>query len=326
MKVLSTVYEALRVDVTEQAPLVVHLLPSQDLRELSRQICRAVSDLQQVNRSYGWCRLLVLFSLVVAGGWIYWSSDQWAVALGGLMLLGMAESGLLITTHEALHGTLLARPGWEGLMSCLISWPMCFPILTYELIHLRHHRWNSIESRDPERIGPCRMPWFKFAICAGGLGLIFKTLHHAWILRQCDSRLVRRLIYDATGILLLHAVILAVAVAQGCVWKYLLSWFVVERIVGVIMQSRALVEHWGLWHPRQNSLLSQLYGCRNVDVSGWLNVVMGGLPHHSAHHAFPAIPFHHLPLATKRIERLLRDNGLPPLPRCSGYLAALRQL
>lgn len=312
--------------VTDRSALDVCALRSQDLHELSTQISRAVSDLHQVNRRYGWGRLLILFSLLLAGGWLYWHSAHWLVAFSGLMLLGMAESALLIATHEALHGTLLAQPRWEGLLSCLISWPMASPIFTYRVIHLFHHRWNSIDRRDPERITPCGWPWLKLAICAGGLGLIFKTWHQGWVLRGTDSSLGRRLMFDSIGIVLLHGTVLWIAVAQGSLWRYLLSWFVVERIVGVILQSRALVEHWDVWCPRQSFLLSQLYGCRNVQASRLLNAVMGGLPHHAAHHAFPGIPFHRLAEASRRIEALLHESGLPPLPRFSGYLAALRQL
>ena len=99
------------------------------------------------------------------------------------MLAGVAESGLLIATHEALHGTLLA------------------------------------------------LPRLKFAVGAGGLGLIFNTVEQAWKLRQTESRLARRLINDATGIALLHGVLLGIAVNQGCLLKYVLSWIVVERII-----------------------------------------------------------------------------------------------
>lgn len=305
---------------------MIEPLSPHELRDLTRQLCQAVSDLHQVKPVDGWCRFALLFSLLVVGGWMYWRSGQWSVALGGLVLLGVAESGLLMATHEALHGTLLDMPKWETVLSCLISWPMAFPVLTYELIHLRHHRWNSIDDRDPERIQPCRRPWLKLAIVAGGLGLIVQTVHQAWRVRQQDARLGRRLMFDAGAILLLHGLILWSAAAHGYLWTYVLSWFVVERVVGVIMQSRALVEHWGLWQPRQVFLLSQLYGCRNVETWPWLNVMMGGLPHHSAHHAFPGIPCHHLPEASMRIEHLLRQKGLPPLPRCDGYLTALRHL
>jgi fatty acid desaturase len=63
-----------------------------------------------------------------------------------------------------------------------------------------------------------------------------------------------------------------------------------------------------------------------VGAAPWLNLLMGGLPHHAAHHAFPTIPFHKLPLATQRIEAVLLDAGRPALPREENYRMAVAGL
>lgn len=309
-----------------QAAAFVRPLPPRELHQLARKIHRAVAALHRVERSRGFRRLLLLSCPLIAGAWLYWGRTDWPLALLGLVLMALAETGLLITTHEALHGTLLACPRLEALLSCLICWPMAFPWSTYSVLHLWHHRWNSKDARDPERIRSCSRPWLRWAVGAGGIGLILATVHQAWILRNDDPRLSRRLGVDATGIIGLHGTIFAVAISHGVLNRYLLSWLVVERLVGGIMQTRALIEHGGLWQPRQNHLLSQLYGSRNIAACGWINSLMGGLPHHSAHHAFPGIPSALLPEATARIEEILVENDLPRLPRSSGYFSALREL
>jgi fatty acid desaturase len=73
-------------------------------------------------------------------------------------------------------------------------------------------------------------------------------------------------------------------------------------------------------------VLTQLYATRNVTAHAWLNALMGGLPHHSAHHAFPWIPSQRLPEASHRIAAVLDRHGCPPLPTVSSYPAALHQL
>ncbi|MBM5806727.1 MAG: hypothetical protein FJ056_03385 [Cyanobacteria bacterium M_surface_10_m2_179] len=79
--------------------------------------------------------------------------------------------------------------------------------------------------------------------------------------------------------------------------------------------------------PRSRpSLDHRLYGSRTVDVPAWLNWWLGGLPHHSVHHAFPALPSEALPLATERVEAVLCRHGWPPLPRVKGYREALALL
>lgn len=297
-----------------------------ELHQLSQEIREAVADLDLTHRGYGWLRLLSLLALLITGGVIYWQADQWIIALAGLLLLSLAECGLLIATHDALHGTLLAQPTVEGLLACVISWPMAWPYLTYSVIHLWHHRWNSLDARDPERIPPCSRPWLSRAVFGGGVGLIVSTVHHALELRQDDSRLRWRLLLDCVAIALLHVAILRFVIAEHVLWRYVLSWLFVERLAGAILQTRALVEHWGLWQPRQTHLLSQLYGSCNVDAGRLVNAVLGGLPYHSAHHGFPAIPFHRLPEATARIEAVLSANHLPPLTRYPDYLTALMRL
>ena len=69
--------------------------------------------------------------------------------------------------------------------------------------------------------------------------------------------------------------------------------------------------------------LVQLYATRNVAVSPVLNALMGGLPHHSAHHAFPWIAAARLPRASDRIEAVLGLHGWPQPPRLRSYAHAL---
>lgn len=96
-----------------------------------------------------------------------------------------------------------------------------------------------------------------------------------------------------------------------------------ERVIGLIVQFRGLVEHHGLWQPRGSHLLTQLSSTRNVNAASWLNALMGGLPHHSAHHAFPWIPSARLPLASRRIAAVLQRHGSEALPQAASYGQAL---
>ena len=124
----------------------------------------------------------------------------------------------------------------------------------------------------------------------------------------------------------LHTAMLLIALTQGELWRYLLFWLLLERVIGAIVQFRGLVEHHLLWRSREAQLLTQLYATRNITAGSWLNALMGGLPHHGAHHAFPAIPSERLPLATRRIALVLERHGAPPLPTLPSYGEALRML
>jgi fatty acid desaturase len=91
------------------------------------------------------------------------------------------------------------------------------------------------------------------------------------------------------------------------------------------VQARGLNEHHGLWQNHGPHLLTQLYATRNIAAANWLNALMGGLPHHGAHHAFPWIPSSRLPQATARIASVLGSHQLPEMPRAGSYWAGLRQ-
>jgi fatty acid desaturase len=275
--------------------------------------------------------MLGLSLLLTAGVAGYWLLPVGLAGLLVLLLAGVAYALLLIATHEMVHGTFL---GWRSLeqgLACLLSWPMAWPYATYARLHRLHHRWNGADPRDPERTQPQPHPFASRCLLQGGVGLILETAAHGWRLRTVDPQLdgARRL--DGAGVIVLHSLLLALAVQQGVLGRYLLFWLVLERVIGAIVQYRGLVEHHGLWQraesrPSEAPLpqrLRQLATSRDVRSGPWLNALMGGLPHHSTHHAFPALASARLPEATERIHGVLRRQGWPLPSRLEGYGSAL---
>jgi fatty acid desaturase len=296
------------------------------LRPLIRDLHAAVADLQAMATRPAWGRVLVLLALLAAGGLGFWQLQTWPLRLAAALLIALVETLLLIASHEACHGTLIGRRRLEPVLAALISWPMAWPWFSYRLLHRLHHRWNGRDRRDPERIHQ-QLPggWRQLAL-AGGVGLILRTLQEAWRLQAQQPALRRALLLDGLGIVLVQALILALVIHHGELLAYALCWLVVERVAGALLQLRGAIEHWHLWHPQPHPLLSQLYGSRTVAVPDWLNGWLGGLPHHSAHHAFPAIATGRLPQATARLEAVLKAHGYSPLPCCQGYGEAVKQL
>lgn len=312
------------------------------MRTLEAELRAAVRDLVQAPVAPWWgaLRLLLFGTGLIGGSWLFWTLSQPLLAVLALLLAGVAYALLLITTHDAVHGTLLGWPRLEFALACLISWPMAWPFATYACLHRLHHRWNGRDPRDPERVQPLaaelagpglwrwhhRHPLWGRALLLGGIGLIGETVWRGWRLRAVDARLRRRLLLDLAGALTLHAAMLTVALLVGRPLRYLLFWLVLERIIGAIVQTRGLIEHHGLWCPSSGHLLTQLRSSQSVRSPGWLNLCMGGLPHHAAHHAFPAIPFQRLPEASRRINAVLLRHQLEPLPQLASYVAGVRRL
>lgn len=325
----------------------------QRVRELDQLLVKAVADLHGpatwVERLASAGRLLGLLLLLVAAMAAYWLLPAGFAGCLVLLLAGVAYALLLIATHEMVHGTLL---GWRSLqfgLGCLLSWPMAWPFATYARLHLLHHRWNGVDERDPERTQHLpadplpasalerwlqRHPFALRCLLLGGVGLIVATAGQGRRLRSVDAWLdgARRL--DGVGVILLHSCLLALAIRQGVLLRYALFWLVLERVIGALMQYRGLVEHHGLWRQAEGCAgvdplpqrLRQMATSRDVACGPWLNALMGGLPHHSTHHAFPALSTVRLPEATLRLHAVLRSQRWPLPPRLKTYAMALREV
>ena len=309
---------------------------------LVRELCAAVADLagehSRAERLQAALRLVLLAVVLLGGAWLFWRLPLGWIAVSSVLVAGVAYALLLIATHEMVHGTLLGSPRLERCLACLLSWPMAWPYLTYARLHRLHHRWNGSDGRDPERTTPLPQeqqaaggwrrllqhhPLLPRLVLLGGVGLIVDTAHKGLRLQALDAGLAGARQADGAGVVLLHSAMLALAISHGVVGRYLVFWLLLERVIGAIVQFRGLVEHHGLWHAQDSHLLTQLYASRSISASPWLNAVMGGLPHHSAHHAFPWIPSTRLPEASQRIASVLRHHGAPALPELPSYGHAL---
>jgi fatty acid desaturase len=311
---------------------------------LDRELCAAVADLggapSWIERAWTVARLLGLSGVLIGGSCLWMQPLGWP---SGAMLIitGAAYALLLIATHEMVHGTLLGWRRFETTFACLLSWPMGWPYLTYARLHRLHHLWNGRDPRDPERTDVLPMERLHASplrrqlqshllplriLVFGGVGLIADTTIKGLQLQHVDPRLGLARLGDGIGVVVVHTAMLSIAVVHGEIWRYLLFWLVLERVIGGIVQLRGLVEHHGLWQQHNTNLQTQLYSSRNIRCSAWFNALMGGLPHHSAHHAFPWLCSARLPEGSARIAAVLARHGVAPTPLADSYAAALQLL
>lgn len=304
---------------------------------LSNDLKTATADLHQVNPLVGLWRLGVIglcFSAAVILAWLElgtWNFYLWTVVAGCFYAF------LFVCTHDAVHHTLT---GWTWLdegSSRLISWPMFWPFSCYSQLHRLHHGWNGSNLQDPERVQwsldeyqqasrlqkfYVRHQWKIDLFILGGIGLIVKSWLKAWRLKSNFPRLNSQFWLDLVGIILINSSLVALAYSHGVLIQALIFWLLLERVTGLILQTRDHLEHYGLWQNQGQYLLTQLYACRNLEVHPLVGWLMGGLNYHSVHHAFPTIPFNQLPIAYERIQAVLDQYGLPPMTFAPGYLSA----
>ncbi|MGB3291760.1 MAG: fatty acid desaturase [Phormidesmis sp.] len=310
--------------------------------DLLHDLRAAVADLKAINPWAGFFRFTSLGCVTVGLAVLTWHASHLSGFVLGAIATSIPYAFWLICTHDATHRSLTGWAWYDTLMPRLISWPMLWPVGTYNQLHRLHHGWNGSDLRDPERIqwtaadyqsapawqrGYVRYQWVVDIFILGGLGAIFKTFANGLKLRDNAPHLPAQMSIDAVGIIVVQTAILSFLYLQKIsLGKYLLFWLLLERGISVIIETRDHLEHYGLWQQASNYQLTQLYACRNVKAAGWVNWLMGGLPYHSVHHAFPQIPYYQLPEAFRRIQSVLHRHQLPPMVMESGYLAASLRL
>lgn len=308
--------------------------------QLLRDLREAVADLKEINPWAGLLRFMSLGSVTAALMVLTWQLGQGGERIElfilGAIATSVAYSFWLICNHDATHRSLTGWNWFDGVSPRLISWPMLLPIGTYNQIHNLHHGWNGLDLRDPERVqwtaaeynaAPLYQRWYVHyqwiidIFILGSFGLTSKTLLRSLTLRKNAPALRQQMIIDAVGIVCTQGAIISLLLFYGLdLWAYLLFWVVLERGIGIIMQTRDHLEHYGLWQEMGSYQLTQLYACRNIKTFPWVNWLMGGLPYHSVHHAFPDIASNNLPKAFDRIQAVLQHHHLAPLPLAPGYL------
>ncbi|MEN8445766.1 MAG: fatty acid desaturase, partial [Cyanobacteria bacterium J06555_13] len=157
----------------------------------------------------------------------------------------------------------------------------------------------------------------------GSLGLIVKIIWQGFKQRAHSPQLPQQIIIDLLGMVGVQVIILSILYSQAISFgRYLIFLIILERGIGIIMQTRDHLEHFGCWQPMENYQLTQLYSCRNIKTFPCVNWLMGGLPYHSVHHAFPQIPSYHLPLAFQRLQVVLQQHQQPPMILDLGYVVS----
>ncbi|MBD1913092.1 MULTISPECIES: fatty acid desaturase [unclassified Leptolyngbya] len=302
---------------------------------LSQDLRAAVTDLEQVNPWVGLWRFVSIGTLFLSFVVLAWSSSTLVGFIGFSAIAGLLYAFWLVCTHDTTHQTLTGWRWFDTWMPRLVAYPMLWPYGTYARLHRLHHAWNGIDLRDPERVQwtvaeyrqaqpwqqwYVRHQWSMDLFVLGGLGLIAKTVYQGLRLRRQVPDLGRSLLLDGVGILAMQSGFAIVAILQGRFIDYLLFWLVLERIIGAVQQARDHLEHYALWKTEKNHQMTQLYACRNLTTSSFVNWLMGGLPDHAIHHAFPGIPFNHLPEAFRRTQAVLERHQRPLLVRDRGYL------
>jgi fatty acid desaturase len=305
------------------------------VNNIAQELQQVTANLYQVNPKAGLIRFSILGLIFLGLVILAWSVPNNILFVVATMLAGVFYGFWFICTHDMVHQTLTGWTWFDTIMPRLISWPMLWPYSIYAEIHRLHHGWNGIDLRDPERLQwtwqeyqqahplirwYVRHQWFCDILIFAGMGLIIKTFIKGVRLQNIVANMRRQILLDVVGMLFVHSILLTLALSQGQVLRYLLFWIILERVIGIIAQTRDHLEHYALWGKFSTHQLTQLYACRNIQTSSLVGWLMGGLDYHAVHHTFPNIPFNQLPEAFERMQKVLQKYNLPLMKLEPGYV------
>jgi fatty acid desaturase len=266
-------------------------------------------------------------------GWIQTGSFLGAIALttAGLLqaprlplfvvaMLFIAQGVLLnclyAGQHELSHWTVFRARWMNDRVGEVFGFLTLNPFHTDRWAHFAHHRATQDPARDSELIG--QKPRTRFTYALNLIGLDFWRRRIASILRAAagvglggdywlSPEQARFVAWEARVTVALWLLIAGLSIVER-------SWAAVVLWIGPLLATKAFHqlqntgEHTGM--PNDPSIF---VNTRTLRGPGWMRWLMWNMSYHTAHHAFPGVPFHALPALHREIvagvERPLVERG-----------------
>jgi fatty acid desaturase len=205
----------------------------------------------------------------------------------------------------------------------LFGFCVFYPRTFDQLQHIAHHRFTQDWNRDGELVRP-RYTLGSYLLWMSGITYWYTRwrrilrfscgiVTEPYIAAARRGELVREARWHLAG----YAAIAVVSVLLRT-WAALILWLAPMLVMKFVHQMQNTIEHLGL--PHDGDVLNNTRSTRTSAPMRWLAWQM---QYHTAHHAFPGVPFHHL----RELHRaVFTERGtLPPSMTYMGFqLAALR--
>ncbi|MPZ12584.1 MAG: fatty acid desaturase [Kiloniellaceae bacterium] len=260
-----------------------------------------------------------LLLLAASGAVVLGSLDSWALLAPPLLAHGIVLVFLFAPLHETIHRTAFRRRGLNDAVARVAGFLLLLPADYFRAFHLAHHRFTADRRRDPELAGPpldsraaylwhvTGLPYWRERVAA--------TCRHARGRVTEDfvpARLRPAIVAEARGHLAGYALLAAASLAGG---SGLLLWlWVIPALLGQpFLRLYLLAEHSGC--PEVPDMLAN---SRTTLTNRMVRALCWNMNLHSAHHAYPAVPFHALPTADRLLAPQIAE-------RSPGYIAVQRE-
>ena len=266
-------------------------------------------------------------------------TDNLAIAMVAGLVGSLALYRALMFIHELTHIHRDALPGFRTGWNLLVGIPLLTPSFMYEGVHTIHHKctqYGMVE--DPEYLPlalmkPWSLPLFVIVAILAPVALLVRysvlvplgalfpavrkftwerfsslSINPDFRRKPPTGDFAKRVLWQETGASLWAITVLASTYWLG--WRPLAIALAIFSLTALLNQLRTLVAH--LWENEGEpmTVTAQFLDSVNVPPPGvaaeiWAPV---GLRYHALHHLMPAMPYHDLPEAHRRLAKEL-GNG-----------------
>ncbi len=231
----------------------------------------------------------------------------WAVPV--FAIHGALLNFLYAGQHELSHWTVFRTAWLNEWLGRVFGFVLFYPRTFDQVQHMAHHRFTQDWLRDGE-LGRDRYTLTSYVLWMSGVSYWYTRWSR--ILRFCAGRVVEaylpatrraEMIREARWHLAGYVLIAGASIAARSEAAVIL-WLAPMLTMKWVHQLQNTIEHLGL--PHGDSVLTNTRSTRTNGVMRWLGWQM---QYHTAHHAFPGVPFHRL---AELHETIFTSRGTPP--------------
>ncbi len=242
------------------------------------------------------------------------------ILLPVLLLHGIALVFLFSLEHECIHATAFRNAPLNVVLAEAAGFLLILPPRYFRYFHFAHHRHTQDAARDPELATPRPRNAREYLRYLTGLPYWRAQISMVFgaALGKADYDFVPQggrnsLVIEARAHLAAYAALALVCLWQHWTWPLYL-WIAPALVGQPFLRAYLLAEHAAC-----PLLPDMLVNTRTTFTNRLIDVLAWNMPHHTAHHALPVVPFHQLPRLTARLEQHLKS-------RADGYVDAHRQI
>ena len=256
-------------------------------------------------------------------GTMLWMTRGTAWALPLFAVHGVLLNFLYAGQHELSQWTVF-RTGWlNEWVGRVFGFVLFYPRTFDQVQHMAHHRFTQDWRRDGE-LARERYTMKSYLLWMAGLTYWYSRWRR--ILRLSGGAVTEpyvplkrhaELIREARWHLAGYALVTVISLGVNS-WAAVILWLAPMLTMKCVHQLQNTIEHLGLTHD--DNVLANTRSTRTNTVMRWLGWQM---QYHTAHHAFPGVPFHRLPELHDAI--FTSRGAAPPSMTYAGFqMAVLR--